>query len=89
MEETYKAYLTPEIMKEIMKMGSAEEIVKYAAEKNITISVSEADNLLKKFAAVNDDSNMPLSDEALDNVAGGQQCIPSSQRKPKKPKPLP
>ena len=89
MEETYKAYLTPEIMKEIMKMGSAEEIVKYAAEKNITISVSEADNLLKKFAAVNNDPMIPLSDEELAQVAGGEQCIPSSQRKPKKPKPLP
>ncbi len=89
MNETYKTYLTPEIMKEIMKMGSAEEIVKYATEKNITISVSEADNLLKKFAAVNDDPMIPLSDEALANVAGGgQQCVPSSRR-PKKPKPLP
>ena len=89
MKETYKTYLTPEIMKEIMKMKSAEEIVKYAAEKNITISVSEADNLLKKFAAVNNDPMIPLSDEELANVAGGgQQCVPSSRR-PKKPKPLP
>ena len=89
MKETYKTYLTPEIMKEIMKMKSAEEIVKYAAEKNITISVSEADNLLKKFAAVNNDPMIPLSDEELTKVAGGgQQCFPSS-RKPKKPKPLP
>ena len=83
MKETYKTYLTPEIMKEIMKMESAEEIVKYAAEKNITISVSEADNLLKKFAAANDDSLIPLADEELDKVAGGEQCIPSSQRKKK------
>lgn len=81
MKETYKTYLTPEIMKDIIKMESADELVKYAAEKDIKIDVSEAEELMKKLAAANDNSIIPLNDDELDKVAGGEQCIPSSQRK--------
>ena len=61
MKESYKKYLTPEIMKDIMKMKSAEEIIKYAAEKNIQIDAPEAEKLLEKFCP-------DLSDEDISRI---------------------
>jgi hypothetical protein len=80
MKESYKKYLTPEIMKDIMKMKSAEEIIKYAAEKNIQIDAPEAEKLLEKFAGAGNDSKSPLSAKELDGVAGGEECLPSSKK---------
>ncbi len=74
MKESYKKYLTPEIMKDILKMNSAEELVKYAAEKDITIDVAEAEELMKLLARADDASRVPLDDEELDKIAGGVQC---------------
>ena len=64
--------LTPEIMKDLIKLKSSEEFLNYAKEKGYDLSQEEAEKLFKQFSETF--KNVELSDEEIDKVAGGADC---------------
>ena len=72
MKKFSKKDLTPEIMKEAMKIESAEELIKYAAGKDIELDADTAKSLIEQLKAVKETE---LGDDALDSVAGGGACV--------------
>ena len=66
--------LTPEMIEKAKSVNSAEELLALAKENNIKMTADEAKNY---FAQLNPKSG-ELSDDDLDNVAGGA-CAESNQ----------
>ena len=64
--------LTPEIMKDLLKLKSSEDFLNYAKEKGYDLSQEEAGKLFKQFSEIF--KNGELSDEEIDKVAGGADC---------------
>lgn len=58
--------ITPELVEKAKKTETAQELIALAQENGIELSREEADGYIERFHAVGE-----LSDEELDNVAGG------------------
>ncbi len=67
--------LTPDFMKGLSMVDSAEKIIEFCKEKGYEITQELAEKLLDQVQKVNSLSGCELSDEALEAVAGGGSYI--------------
>lgn len=69
-EEVVKLLSDPKVIMELKKLETEEEIVTYLKEKNLDISLEKAQKI-KQALCISDDYKGKLSDEQLDDIAGG------------------
>lgn len=72
--------ITPELMEEAGKVESLEELMELAKNHQLELTKEDAEKFLASLEKTKNEGE--ISDEELDNVAGGGACDESSYGKP-------
>lgn len=76
MEKLSVRDLTPETLKKIQEMKSAEELIAFGKENGYEVSPELADRILKQFQSIDE-----LNDDELEAVSGGGTAFEEYQKR--------